>query len=141
VSRRRPCDALGYVPLRCLIVDDNLEFGRAAGKLLEDSGIVVVGIATSGDSAVRHVEELQPDVALLDINLGAESGFEVAQRLAELPRAVDPPAMIFISTDDGAEYAELIEASPAVGFVHKTDLSAHAIHAVLADGDEPLPSG
>ena len=127
--------------MRCLIVDDNLEFGRAARKLLEDGGIVVVGIATTADDAVRDVEALQPDVALLDINLGAESGFDVARRLAELRRVVDRPAMIFISTDDGAEYADLIESSPAVGFVHKTDLSAHTIQALLADGDEPVPSG
>ena len=127
--------------MRCLIVDDNLEFGLAARKLLEDGGIVVVGIATSADDAIRDVEALEPDVALLDINLGAESGFDVAKRLAELRRVVERPAMIFISTDDGAEYADLIEASPAVGFLHKTDLSARTIHALLADGNEEMQPG
>jgi len=129
------------VALRCLIVDDNLEFGSAARLVLEEGGLVVVGIATSSDEAVRHVEELQPDLALLDINLGAESGFDVALRLAEMPHAGNAPAMIFISTDDGAEYADLITASPALGFVPKTGLSAHAIHAMLADGNGPAASG
>ena len=128
--------------LRCLIVDDNLEYGLAARVLLEDDGIAVVGIATSSDGAVRHVEDLQPDVALLDINLGQESGFDVARRLASLrDHLPHPPSMIFISTVDGEQFAELIETSPAVGFIPKARLSADAIHAMLADDGETTVSG
>jgi CheY-like chemotaxis protein len=127
--------------LSCLIVDDNLDYGLAARILLEDDGIVVVGIATSSDGAVRHVEDLQPDVALLDINLGDESGFDVARRLAGMAHLAHPPSMIFISTVDGDQFAELIEASPAVGFIPKARLSAHAIHAMLADDGESTASG
>jgi CheY-like chemotaxis protein len=123
--------------LRCLIVDDNLEYGNAARVLLENDGVVVVGSATSGEGAVREVEDRQPDVVLLDINLGDENGFDVARRLAGLRHIAHAPSIIFISTVDGDQFAELIDASPAVGFIPKAGLSAGAIHAMLADGDEP----
>jgi CheY-like chemotaxis protein len=127
--------------LRCLIVDDNVDYGLAARALLEADGIVVVGIATSSDGAVRHVEDLQTDVVLLDINLGEENGFDVARRFAGLRHLAQTPSIIFISTVDGDQFAELVEASPAVGFIPKVDLSADAIHAMLADDDQSTASG
>src|SRR3954452_19837424 len=62
------CDAEG-VCLRCLIVDDNAPFLEAAASLLEREGIEVVGVASTGDEALRHAQELRPDVALVDILL------------------------------------------------------------------------
>ncbi len=67
--------------MRCLIVDDSRHFLDAAHGLLERQGIVVVGVASTGAEALRRVEELRPDVTLVDIDLGGESGFEVARRL------------------------------------------------------------
>ena len=69
--------------LRCLIVDDNASFLEAAADLLRRQGVAVVGVASSGDEAVERVRELRPDVALVDIKLGAESGLAVARRLAD----------------------------------------------------------
>ena len=71
--------------MRCVIVDDNLGFLHAARLLLEQEGLQVVGVATSGDEALRAVTELRPDVTLVDIDLGGESGFDVARRLAVAP--------------------------------------------------------
>jgi CheY-like chemotaxis protein len=119
------------VTCRCLIVDDNRQFGDTARSLLEGHGMAVVGIATSGVEAVQRAEELRPDVALIDIDLGDESGFEVARRLADHGRS-SRPRLILISTHDPCEFADLIEASPAVGFLPKTDLSASAICELLA---------
>ena len=140
VPDRSQCDPW-HMALRCLIVDDNLEYGVAARVLLEGDGVVVVGIATSSDGAVRQVEDLQPDVALLDINLGEESGFDLARRLADLEHLARPPSLIFISTVDGDQFAELIDASPALGFIPKARLSADAIHAMLADDGVSTGSG
>ena len=71
--------------LRCLIVDDSPSFLRAARGLLERQGIAVVGTASTSDEAVALAAELRPDVTLLDIDLGGESGFELVQRLAPAP--------------------------------------------------------
>jgi CheY-like chemotaxis protein len=65
--------------LRCLIIDDSLRFLDAARALLERQGIAVVGVASNSAEALQRVEELRPDVTLLDIDLGGESGLELAR--------------------------------------------------------------
>jgi CheY-like chemotaxis protein len=64
--------------VRCLVVDDYAPFLEAASRLLALLGIAVVGVATTSAEALRRAEELRPEVVLVDINLGAESGFELA---------------------------------------------------------------
>jgi DNA-binding NarL/FixJ family response regulator len=123
--------------MRCLIVDDSPRFLEAARSLLELEGIAVVGVALSSVDAVRRVDELRPDVVLVDIDLGPESGFDVARRLHEGRTA---PPIILISTHDGQDYADLIAASPAAGFLAKAALSANAIRDML-DGDPGPTSG
>jgi CheY-like chemotaxis protein len=123
------------VSLRCLIVDDNAGFIAAARSLLEGQGISVVGTASSTIDAVQKVRELRPDVALVDIDLGVDSGFDAARRLADAS-SQSAPAVILISTHDRDEFADLIETSPAVGFLAKTDLSAATIQQLLAADDE-----
>ena len=116
--------------LRCLIVDDSPRFGEEARGLLEHEGVSVVGVATSGDEAVPLAEALGPDLALVDISLGEDSGFDVARRLADSSTG-KPPAVIFVSTYDEREFSERIAASPALGFIAKTELSAERIRRLL----------
>ena len=116
--------------LRCVIVDDNLGFLHAARLLLEQEGLQVVGVATSGDEALRAVAELRPDVTLLDIDLGGESGFDVARRLAD-DRDSDPGQLILISTHSEEDLVDLIKESPAIGFLGKPWLSATTIKGML----------
>jgi DNA-binding NarL/FixJ family response regulator len=118
--------------LRCLIVDDSPRFGEEARGLLEHEGVSVVGVAESGDEAVRLVRALGPDLALVDISLGEESGFDVARRLVDGSRG-DPPAVIFVSTYDEGEFRSRIAASPAIGFIPKSKLSAERIRQLLGD--------
>jgi DNA-binding NarL/FixJ family response regulator len=92
----------------------------------------VVGVAASGDEAVRLAEALRPDLAIVDISLGEESGFDVARRLVDNSPA-DPLAIIFVSTYDQREFTGRIAASPALGFIPKTQLSAERIRALLGD--------
>jgi CheY-like chemotaxis protein len=117
---------------RCLIVDDNASFLEAATDLLRRQGVAVVGVASSGDEAVERVRELRPDVALVDIKLGAESGLAVARRLADL--GLIDLKVILISTHAEADFAELIDGAPVAGFVPKLGLSAQAIEQVIGSG-------
>jgi DNA-binding NarL/FixJ family response regulator len=116
--------------LRSVIVDDNAHFLGAARDLLEREGIEVVGVASSSADAVQLVEQLRPDVTLVDIDLGEESGFDVVRRLVSATR-VNAGRMVLISTYAEKDFADLIAASPAVGFLSKSDLSARAIHDLL----------
>jgi DNA-binding NarL/FixJ family response regulator len=87
--------------------------------------VVVVGVATTSREALQLDEELRPDVALVDIRLGQESGFDLARRLRG--------RVILISTHAQSEYAEEIAASRAAGFIPKAQLSASAVLRILGD--------
>ena len=118
-----------------LIVDDNRLFLDAARSLLEGEGLRVVGVAATAAEALRRAEELRPEVVLVDITLGGESGFDLARRLAGQSRR-GAPTVILISTHAEADFADLIADSPAAGFVPKRDLSARAIRRIV-DGRAP----
>ena len=125
------CSYARLVALRCLIVDDNPGFLCAARALLEQEGIRVVGVASSGAEAVRRAAELRPDVTLLDIDLGDDSGFDVARQLVDDP-LVQAGHIILVSAYSEDEFLDLIEASPAIGFLRKPALSATAIQKLLS---------
>jgi DNA-binding NarL/FixJ family response regulator len=117
--------------IRCLIVDDSPRFAAEAGSLLEEEGIRVVGIATGGDEALRLARDLRPDLALVDIDLGGESGLDLTRRLFGEQDGSLVGAVILVSTHSEDEFTELIAASPAIGFLAKSELGADAIEALL----------
>jgi DNA-binding NarL/FixJ family response regulator len=116
------------MPLRCLIVDDNPGFLAAARDLLECQGVSVVGVASTSAEARRRSRELRPDVTLVDIDLGGESGFDVVRALAD----DEARPIVLISTYAEQDFSELVATSPAAGFVSKSDLSRAAIESVLS---------
>jgi DNA-binding NarL/FixJ family response regulator len=93
----------------------------------------VLGLASTGAEALRKVEELRPDVALVDIDLGGESGLDLARELTE-DGALAPSQVILISTHAEADFADLITQSPVAGFLAKSDLSATAVRNLMTDG-------
>ena len=120
--------------LRCVIVDDDDAFLAVARSLLEREGVTVAGAAGNCAEAVDRARALRPDVMLIDIRLGAESGFDAARQLVAEGQ---PAAVIMISSHQEADYADLIEDSPAIGFLAKTDISAAAIRRLLGPGLRP----
>jgi CheY-like chemotaxis protein len=122
-----------------LIVDDNAEFLGAARSLLEREGISVVDVASTSAAALRLVEEHDPDVVLVDIDLGDESGFDLAERLSPAPGRRS--LVILISADAEADLEDLIDASAAIGFLSKSRLSANAIAELVNRGDRADGSG
>ena len=126
--------------LRCVIVDDSPGFVDAARSLLERQGLPVVGAASSCAEGLRLAIELRPDVVLVDIDLGGESGFELARRLYQLADPAPAP-VILVSTHSEEDYADLIADSPALGFLAKTAISATAIRHLLGPGPDPVTAG
>ncbi|HWG74847.1 MAG TPA: response regulator [Acidimicrobiales bacterium] len=116
-------------PLRVLIVDDNADFLAAARRLLEHEGINVVAVASSGAEALRHNQEHKPDVILVDVDLGQENGFDVVEHLAAETESHQP--VVLISAYPEQDLKDLLETSPAIGFISKSQLSANAIVEVL----------
>jgi len=124
--------ASGVEELRCVIVDDNPVFIEVATRLLERGGISIIGAASTIAEAIQRVEELRPDVTLVDVDLGGESGFHLAVKLHQ-PNS-HGPKIILTSAHSEQDYADMIAASPAVGFLPKADLSPDAIHELLDAG-------
>lgn len=116
--------------MRPLIVDDSRAFLEAARMLLEREGVSVVGVATTSAEALEQARALHPDVILVDVFLGQESGLELVRRLTEDSRS-EEATVILISSHSEADLAELIAGSPAAGFLPKTELSAPAIRRIV----------
>jgi len=116
----------GAGTLRILIVDDSRHFLDAARDALEQDGLAVVGVASTSAEALHLARELRPDGILVDIDLGDESGLDLARELASGEAAV-----VLISAYPESELADLIAATPAVGFVCKSQLSADAVSSLI----------
>jgi len=131
LGRMRPGPGAGS--LRILIVDDSRHFLNAACAALEQDGITVVGVASTSAEAIQLAGELRPDGILVDVDLGDESGLDLALELA----SVEYAPVVLISAYPESELADLIAASPAVGFVSKSDLSASAVSSLIAAKRDP----
>ena len=124
--------------LGVLIADGNWLFLEAARDRLDGEGLRVVGVAATSAEALRRAAELRPEVVLVEVMLGGESGFELARRLAARHRD-GGPAVILISTYAAADLAGPLAGSPATGFVPEHELPADAIRRVV-DGRGPAGS-
>jgi CheY-like chemotaxis protein len=120
--------------LRCLIVDDNREFLEAARLLLEAEGITVVGIATNTAEALRRVADLRPDVTLVDVNLGEESGVDLARRLSASTDEMRSRVILISTYAEGDLVDPTSSGRRTPRFLSKTDLSGTAIREALSSG-------
>jgi CheY-like chemotaxis protein len=71
-------------PRRVLIVDDNEDAANSLAMILKLSGHETASVYTAMDALERAVS-FRPDVVLLDIGLPGMDGYEVAQKMRELP--------------------------------------------------------
>ena len=90
-------------------------------------------MASNGAEAVRLARELQPDLVLVDIELGPESGFDLATSLT----TEHHQRVVLTSVHSETEFIELIATTPALGFIPKADLSVRRITDVLDDACPP----
>jgi CheY-like chemotaxis protein len=111
--------------VRVLIVDNDREVRDAASEMLEARGHVVAA-AEDGTRALSSLGPFRPDLVLVDIRLGRESGFDVVRALT---RAQPALMAVLMSFNDAGVSAEEVRDSGARGFVPKqrlvtADLSA-----------------
>lgn len=120
--------------MRLLIVDDNCTFLEAARGLFEREGLTVVGVAATVAEALDRYQELRPDLTLVDVYLGEESGPDLVRALAG-PSSGRPTHVIMISTYPEQDVADLVETTPAIGFLSKSKLSGTAVLKLVGDAE------
>jgi DNA-binding NarL/FixJ family response regulator len=111
-----------------LIVDDHPSFRASARMLLEAEGFDVIGEAEDGAGALEAVQNLAPQVVLLDVQLPDFDGFEVAARLTANGAS---PAIVLTSSRDVNDLGPLAEREGVRGFIPKSELSGAALEALL----------
>ena len=106
---------------RMLIVDDVPEIRRAVGRYLELNGMVVLGEASDGRKALEAVEQLRPDVVVMDMHMPGMDGIQAARELT----ARHPEVVIvgFTSTEE-PRIAQAMREAGIVAHFHKGQLDA-----------------
>jgi DNA-binding NarL/FixJ family response regulator len=124
-------------PIRILLVDDSPYFLAAARDFLHlHKTLEVTGIAAGGQEALAQARQTKPDVILLDLNLGSESGLELIPHFKQHV----PTALIIILTilPDESYRAAALQAG-ADAFVPKTEINRTLIPTIqeVANDREP----
>ena len=102
-----------------LVVDDDPAFRALVARILTAAGLDVVGEADTAAAGLAAAIELQPDGALLDIDLPDGNGIALAGEFKKLPA---PPRVLLTSVDGDAVRPEDVRRSGAIAFVHKSNL-------------------
>jgi DNA-binding NarL/FixJ family response regulator len=116
--------------LRVLIVDDHEVLRTGTRQVLESSDdIVVVGEADDGNAALAVIDELDPDVVLIDIRLPDRSGIDVARQLTLTHPDV---RVVILSAYDDDEFVRAALEVGVTGYLLKTMARDELVSAVRA---------
>lgn len=116
------------IPIRVVISDDHPIVRSGIRLALEHAPeIIVVGEASNGHEALRLVEELAPDVLVLDIEMPELSGIEVTR---QLQAARHPVQILTISAHDDEQYIIEMLSIGAAGYLTKDEAYSTIVSAV-----------
>jgi DNA-binding NarL/FixJ family response regulator len=103
-------------PLRVVLVDDHPVYRAGLARLLRESGVDVVAEVPNGEAALGAVEELAPDVVVMDLNMPGLSGLEATRRLV-----AQSPATRVLVVSVSAQEADVTDAilAGASGYILK----------------------
>jgi DNA-binding NarL/FixJ family response regulator len=122
--------------IRVLLADDHPVTRNGIRNLLEQgAGITVVGEANDGAETLQLVEELAPDVLLLDMEMPGMKGVEVAQHIRS---AGSPVRILALSAYDDRQYILELLAGGAAGYLMKEEAPEIIVEAVrgVARGEQ-----
>ena len=111
-------------------MDDSEKFLEVARASLDRDGLEVVGTATTSAMALEQTRKLRPDVVLVDLGLGDESGLDLARQLVERYPHLESRVVV-LSTQAEEDVVDLVRASVAVGFISKRALSPATVRRVI----------
>jgi two-component system, NarL family, invasion response regulator UvrY len=125
-----PVAAEAPEPVGVLIIDDQAVFRDLAHLVLSTTpDFRSVGEFASGEEALEVIDELKPELVLVDVRMPGMGGIEAARRI----RAADPAAVVvLISIEDPLDLPSAAQDSGAVAFVRKQDFGAALLRDLWA---------
>ena len=116
--------------VRVLIVDDQPPFRLAARAVVESvDGFVVVDSVETAERAIERIDDLRPDLVLMDLNLPGMDGVQASRQLRDTHPGV---VVVLLSSYDAAEFADLIDDCGAAAYVPKSSFGPDRLEAVWA---------
>ena len=115
------------MPLRILLADDHVLVRQGLRALLEREGYQVVAEASDGQEAVRLVESLDPDIAIMDISMPSFNGLNAAQ---EMKRYSEKTKTILLTQHDEAQYVRAALEAGVSGYVLKNQVTSELLLAI-----------
>lgn len=117
-------------PIRVVVVDDYPDFLTVLTDVLSGvSSIRVVGLALSAEEALVLVQDLQPDVVVMDFSMPGMNGVEATSRLKALAH---PPRVLLVTLHDGPAYRAQAAAAGADGFLSKSEVAGGLVPLMKA---------
>ncbi|CQH54930.1 protein-glutamate methylesterase CheB [Halobacterium hubeiense] len=124
---------------KALVVDDSHFMRTVISDILENGGVEVIDTAANGKQAVKKVEELDPDVVTMDVEMPEMNGIEAVEAITE--RHPTPILMLSaLTTEDADATLEAMEKGAVDTFAKpggtiSTELSGHSEELVAAVED------
>ncbi len=114
---------------RVLLADDHQLLRQALRRAFEDAGVMVVGEAGDGEEATRLVDELRPDIVVMDVTMPILDGVEATRRIHEA--WPDLPIIMLTMHGESELRTEAVRAG-AAGFLTKDSSMSEVVATVLA---------
>jgi len=124
----------GVSNVRVLIVDDQAPFREAARAVLERaSGFDLIAEAESGEAAIEAVDEVRPDLVLMDINMGGISGIEAATAITN----AHPEVLVFLlSTYQVEDLPPDVASCGASAYLNKEEFGGRVLKKTWEAGGQ-----
>jgi DNA-binding NarL/FixJ family response regulator len=115
------------MPIRIVLADDHVLVRQGLKSLLEREGFQVVAEASDGQEALRHVQSLKPDVAVMDISMPTLNGLNAAR---EVSRASLKTKTILLTQHDESQYIRDALEAGVKGYVLKSQVAGDLVLAI-----------
>ncbi len=125
----------GQPTVNVMVVDDQQPFRDAARAVVERlNGFEIIAEAESGEDAVVKVDELQPDIVLMDINMGGIDGIEATALITSR----HPSTMVvLLSTYELSDLPPAARTSGAAAYVNKDDFGGRILRRLWENAGDP----
>ena len=113
--------------VRVLVVDDSSVWRASVIRHLTNAGMRVIGIASDGVEAILKVEQLQPDLVLMDVKLPCLDGIQAASVIHD---ASPSAKVIFVSATEDPAVIEAAMKTGACDYVIKALTGSHLLESI-----------